>query len=397
MLTDLIERQRGKLGHYGHPATSTRVVVSPYRICPIGAHSDHQYGPVLGMAVSTHTLLAFAPSESSEVRITSENYSGELRFDLRTPGAGESSNTEWGRYARAAARALFDRLPAPPRGITGVIVGALPGGGLSSSASVILSYVRALAEVNGLELSPSEMVSVALRAERDHVGVSVGILDHAAIVGAQRGHLLSIDTREVSWQALPLGSSAPDFRILVVYTGISRNLAKTGYNQRVEQCFSAARRLATLAGKPNARVLGDFAEAEWRAYEERLTPDEQKRCRHFYGERSRVQQGIELWKEGDLVTFGQLMSASCESSISNYQTGSKELIKLQDILVETPGVYGARFSGAGFGGCSVALIAADGTERIRSHVEQTFKSLFPQHAERARAFLVESEDGIRIV
>ncbi len=196
---------------------------------------------------------------------------------------------------------------------------------------------------------------------------------------------------------LPLGPSAPDAQILVVFTGISRNLAKTGYNQRVNQCFSAARRLATLAGKPNARALGDFTDAEWRIYEERLPPDERNRSRHFYGERSRVQQGIELWKKGDLVTFGRLMSASCESSISNYQTGSKELIKLQDILVETPGVYGARFSGAGFGGCSVALVAADEAERIRSHVEQTFKSLFPQHAERARAFLVESEDGVRIV
>ena len=397
MLADLIERQRGKLAVYGHPAEAIRVVVSPYRICPLGAHSDHQYGPVLGMAVNAHTFLSFVPADSSEVRITSENYSGELHFDLSAPEGLESSSTPWGRYAAAAAQALSDRLPASPRGIIGSVAGALPGGGLSSSASVLLSYLYALAEVNGLEMSPSELVSVALRAERDHVGVSVGILDHAAIVGSRKGHLLSIDTREVSWQALPLGSAAPDFRLLVVFTGISRNLAKTGYNQRVKQCFSAARRLATLTGKADAGHLGDFSEEEWRIHGDRLPPEEQRRARHFYGERSRVERGIELWKEGDLETFGRLMNASCESSISNYQTGSKELISLQNILVDTPGIYGARFSGAGFGGCSIALVATDEAEQIRSHVEHTFKSTFPQHAGRARAFLVESDDGVRIV
>ncbi len=187
MLTDLIERQRGKLSVYGHPATATRVVVSPYRICPIGAHSDHQYGPVLGMAVSAHTLLAFAPSESSEVRITSENYSGELRFDLRRPRAGESSNTQWGRYARAAAQALSNRLPAPPRGVTGVIVGALPGGGLSSSGIGDFELFAALCRSQRSRALPfRNRFCRASRAERGIIwGYPWGLLIRAAIVGAQ--------------------------------------------------------------------------------------------------------------------------------------------------------------------------------------------------------------------
>ncbi len=143
MLKDFIKRQRDTLEASGIPPNTVRIVVSPYRICPLGAHSDHQYGPVLGMAVSAHTVLAFTPAESSEVRITSENYAGELRFDLRTLQDSETSNTQWGKYARGAAQALSDRLPNPPRGIIGVIAGALPGGGLSSSASVILTYLQA--------------------------------------------------------------------------------------------------------------------------------------------------------------------------------------------------------------------------------------------------------------
>ncbi len=397
MLSNVINRQRQKLAGSGiHPET-VKVVISPYRICPIGAHSDHQFGPVLGMAVSAHTILAFAPTDTPEISVTSENYPGKLRFDLQSINNEDTSSTQWGTYAKGAARALLERLPNRPRGYVGAISGALPGGGLSSSASVLLGYVLALAEVNEINLSPSELVSTAVRAERDFVGVSVGILDPAAIVGARHQHLLSIDTRNVSWKALPLGPSAPEYRFLVVFTGISRNLAGTGYNQRVQQCFSAARRLATVTGKANARVLGDFTDHEWRTYEEKLSADEQKRARHFYGERSRVRQGIELWKNGDLARFGELMNASCESSILNYETGSTELIRLQSILLETPGVFGARFSGAGFGGCSIALANAYEAESIRADVESTFKSEFPQHADRARAFLVESEAGVRVV
>jgi galactokinase/galacturonokinase len=348
------------------------------------------------MAVSAHTVLAFAPSASSKVHITSENYGGALQFDLQSETDIKTSNAQWGTYARAAALALRNRLPKPPQGFVGAITGALPGGGLSSSASVLLSYVGVLAHVNGIDLSPSEFASTALAAERDFVGVSVGILDPAAIVGAQRDHLLSIDTRNVSWKALPLGSAAPEFRILVVYTGISRNLAGTGYNQRVKECFSAAQHLATLSGKRGAQVLGDFSDDEWKTYEEELPLDEKSRARHFFSERSRVIQGVAFWEKGNLEAFGKLMNASCESSIVNYQTGSQELIRLQSILVETPGVFGARFSGAGFGGCSIALIAANEAERIRSDVEGAFKSEFPEQTERSRAFLVESEDGVRV-
>jgi galactokinase/galacturonokinase len=262
---------------------------------------------------------------------------------------------------------------------------------------VILAHLLALAHANGLELDPRELVSLALRAETEFVGVSVGILDPAAIVGSQREHLLAIDTRTSQWSPLPLGKTAPAYRILVVSTGTTRNLTGTGYNQRVAECFSAAQKLAELTGCPDACYLGDYDDTEFSEFRERLPEAERLRASHFFGERARVLEGMKLWQKGDLVSFGRLMKASCDSSIHNYQTGSEELIELQRIFLQTPGVFGARFSGAGFGGCSIALVAAEEAEHIRASVEGAFIDRFPHLAGRARGFLVESEDGARLV
>jgi galactokinase/galacturonokinase len=394
-LTDLIEQQRQRLHSSGIPEKNIHVVVSPYRICPIGAHSDHQLGPVLGMAVRAYTLLAFAPADSSVVRIESDYYSEEHSFDLSRPM--ERDDGGWERYARGAAYAVQEVLPRSPRGFVGSVYGSLPGGGLSSSASVILAYLLALAHSNGLDLEPKKLVSLALKAETEFVGVSVGILDPAVIVGARRGHLLAIDTRTSEWKSLPLGKPAPNYRILVVFTGTTRNLAGTGYNRRVAECFSAAHKLAELTGRDDARFLGDFEDPVFFDLRDKLPDAERRRASHFFGERARVLQGMALWQTGDLVSFGHLMKQSCDSSIHNYETGSEELIELQRILVDMPGVFGSRFSGAGFGGCSVALVAAEEAERIRSSVEQAFLERFPRLTGRARAFIVETEDGVRVV
>ena len=148
----------------GVPANVIRVVVSPYRICPIGAHSDHQGGPVLGMAISAYTLLAFAPAPNMELTLTSANYPGEVRMNLK-----ESSTIAamgWSRYAHSAAQAFAEEIGETPRALIGHVTGSLPDGGLSSSASVILAYLAALAEVNAVEFEPRRLVQLALHADK---------------------------------------------------------------------------------------------------------------------------------------------------------------------------------------------------------------------------------------
>jgi galactokinase/galacturonokinase len=388
---DRARRQREALRREGCDPGELRTVLSPYRICPVGAHVDHQGGAVLGMAIATGTVLCFAPSRGPGVRLRSDEFPGEARFDLRHPEAGEGP--AWGRYPRGAALALRERLPAPPRGITGRVGGALPGAGLGSSASVLLATLRALAEANALTLSPAALVALSRRAENDFVGVASGILDPASIAGARRGHLLAIDTRREAWE--PIAPGSPEPRVLVAFSGRTRNLAETGFNRRVEECREAAREIARRAGLAGVEVLGDLPEAALEAHLGSLPSPLARRARHFHGERRRVREGAELWRAGELAGFGRLMRESCESSIENFETGSPELVTLQRLLERAPGVLGSRFSGAGFGGCCVALALPEAAEAAAERVASEFARAFPELADRARAFVVESDDGVR--
>lgn len=323
------------------------------------------------MAVSAHTTLTYAPAPT--IQLSSDNFPGtvEIDFDELEPIDG------WGIYVAAAASVLRERLPERPRGFRGRVEGTLPGGGLSSSASVLLAYLTALADVNDISLTPSDKVQLALRAERELVGVKVGILDPAAIVGAKRDHMLAIDSRAGTWEPVALGSGAPPYRIAVIASGTTRNLAGTEYNNRVEECNASCAKLAGFAGRDDVTGLHDLDDAIFKEFGERLPRTELLRARHFFTERARVRRGIDLWKRGELDGFGELMNASCQSSIENWEAGSPELIELQRTLEATPGVYGSRFSGAGFGGCVVALVRPGTT--------------LP-----ANAFIVESDDGVRL-
>lgn len=390
---DPLEDQRRRVAREaGVAPREVRAIASPYRVCPLGAHVDHQGGPVLGMAIDVHTLLVFAPIGGSQVRLASENFPGTAAFDLRSPEAG---GADWGRYARGAAWALRDRLPPEPRGLVGRVRGALPGSGLSSSASVLLAYLSAFAWVNELELAAAELVALSRRAENGFVGLASGILDPASIVGSRRGELLSIDTMASRWESLVLGGATRPPPLLVAYSGIPRNLPGTGFNQRVAECRAAAAELARLAGRGRCDALGELDDAVFDAHLAALPAPLARRARHFAEERERVRRGVACWERGELDGFGALMNQSCASSVHNYEVGSPELVGLQEILEGTPGVLGARFSGGGFGGCAVALVERDRAEEARERAARAFADAFPAQRETARFLLAESDDGLR--
>ena len=394
-LESQIEQQARQLAVLaGVSSDAVKVVISPYRVCPIGAHSDHQGGPVLGMTVSAYTLLAFVPAPGSELVLTSENYPGEVRVDLSD--SSPSVDAGWSRYVHGTARAFAERFPSSSQAMIGRVSGDLPAGGLSSSASMTLAYLTALAEVNSLSLEPHDLIQLALHAENKFVGVRVGILDPATIVSARREHLVAIDTRNTQWELLPYGSGEYRYRILIVFSGITRNLVDSAFNSRVNEALAAARQLAVLSERNNVLGLHDLPDAVFDAYGDQLPPREKRRARHFFAERTRVVRGKELWAQGDVEGFGRLMKESCESSIHNWESGSPELLAIYELLAGTPGIFGCRFSGAGWGGCCLALIDSRRAESIRWEVEQHLSLRLPRLRE-ARVFLVDSEDGIRLV
>lgn len=379
----------------GAAPSAVRLVRSPYRICPLGAHIDHQLGPVTAMALDRALLLAYVPSASRQVTVGSLDFPGRVRFHLDDipPPAPD----DWGNYARGAAVALrtHHRLE---RGIVAMTAGRLHGGGVSSSAAVGIAYLLALEAANGLDLDAEENIELDRRIENDYLGLRNGILDQAAILLSRRGHLTRIDCRTGRHQRIPAPAGSPPFRILLAFSGLSRGLMGTDYNLRVVECAEAARVLLAAGGRPNTRpLLGHVHLDEYETHARRLDPLAARRAAHFFGEVERVRQGVEAWARGDLARLGALMTASGESSVANYECGSPPLIDLFRSLVARDGVHGARFSGAGFRGCCVALIDPDAVADVIDRVADDYTRRHPELAARGGFAVCETGDGAALL
>lgn len=370
------------------------MIVSPYRICPLGAHVDHQGGSVLGMTINASTLMAFHVEDGPEIRLKSRNYPGMVRFSL--DDIPEFTGSFWGVYPRAAALALKEQYDIK-RGITGLLDGMLPGCGLSSSASVLLAYLHALAKANDLQLSQWDYVHLNRRAENAFIGLNNGILDQTSIVFGRKGHLLHIDTVAPRVTLLPDQHDENDYRIIVAFSGYSRELTTSGYNSRVEECRTAAHELAGLAGTPVSEVLSGVDRSVYEQYGSKLAPPIRRRANHFFGETQRVNDGLTAWTSGDIETFGRLMNESCKSSIEQYECGIPAVCDLQQIVSSADGVYGARFMGGGFGGCVVGLAKSAQAATAAGDIELSYRSLHPEVADKVFVYLGRSDEGVRFL
>lgn len=369
-------------------------VVSPYRISPLGAHIDHQGGPVLGMTIDARSVLVFFPNDGRRIRLYSTNYPGVSEFDI--DGIKTPARDDWGRYAMGAARVL-DEYRGITRGFTGAITGALPSAGLSSSASAGLAYLRALAHLNDHELRHDEYVELDRRIENDYLKLSNGILDQSSIVYGKRDSLLYIDTVTGHTASYPRPKNWDDFRILIVYSGIPRDLTSSGFNTRVEECRKAAGLLGIMGGLRSAKTLSYIPEKVYHEKSHKLPEDLRKRAEHFFSESERVTMGVAAWNRGDMKLFGRLMNESCHSSFVNYDVGSPELVALQEIMSATDGVYGSRLNGGGYGGSVTAFVKRDFSEDEASGILDRYRRQYPEPGADARAYFAESDDGLRLL
>jgi galacturonokinase len=380
---------------YGVARNSVRVVRAPYRICPLGAHIDHQLGPVTAMAIDQSVLLAYAPSRSLEVFLTSLDFPGSVRFSLDDVPARRAD--DWGNFPRGAASSL-QRRHSLDHGIVGMTSGRLHGGGVSSSAAVGIAFLLAFEDVNGLSLSSEENIELDRWIENDYLGLRNGILDPAAVLLSRRGHLTEIDCRASCHKLIPSAPTMPPFKILLAFSGVRKTLMGTDYNRRVDECAIAARTLLDAMGRSESEaVLGNVRSDEYVIHQHALREIPARRAAHFFSEVDRVRKGIEAWRNGDLIEFGSLVTASGKSSILNYECGSPPLIDLFHILIETEGVFGARFSGAGFRGCCVALVAPGSLEVAAARVAEAYARRHPNLAARASVVLCDTDDGAEVL
>ena len=367
----------------------------PYRVCPIGAHSDHQLGMVTGFALDQGVKIAYGPKQNGVVELSSIQFSKRAQWHVRA--VPESNQDDWANYLRGATHALGERYPLSI-GISGVIEGSLPIGGLSSSAAVILAFINALCKVNNLHPEPWELIQMTMDAENKYVGVASGKLDQSCEVLCKKDHLLFLDTQDDSFELIPTNPGMKPYKIAIFFSGIERTLAGSKYNMRVDECRSAAYALKAYAGmeygKFNETHLREVPYEVYLQYKDRLPENFAKRAEHWYTEYFRVEKGVEAWRKGDIETFGKLSFESGYSSIYNWETGSDELKELYEIMTRTDGIYGGRFSGAGFKGCCMAIIDPAYEEKILETVSAAYLRKFPGLEGKYSAHICNSADGI---
>ena len=365
----------------------------PYRVCPLGAHVDHQFGKITGFAIEKGIHIAYTATDNGVVEVSSLNFEGKKQFHVRNVPAPQH---DWADYLRGATWAL-GRKCYLERGIYAVIQGTLPIGGLSSSAAAIIAFLAALCRANDIVLSKRELIRLALEAENGYVGVSVGKLDQSCEIYSKKDHLLYLDTRDDSYELIPQNPNMPPYEIAVLFSGVQRTLVGSAFNMRVDEVRAAAYALMGYANMPYGKFadvhLRDVPKDVFEQFKDRLPDNWRKRAEHFYTEQDRVQRGAQYWREGDIESFGRCVFESGKSSIYNFETGSPELKAIYEALCKCKGVYGGRFSGAGFKGCCIALIEPSSREQIAAQVTREYLNRFPQYEGLFEVFFTRSADG----
>jgi galactokinase len=325
----------------GKPTFVTR---APGRVNLIGDHTDYNDGFVLPMAIDREVWLAVRARDDRRVAVHSIDFDEDVTFALDDGGPKRNG---WVEYLRGVAWAL-DQNGRPTSGWEGVAAGDVPlGAGLSSSAALELAAARTFAAVSGVIWQPIAMARLAQRAENEWVGVNCGIMDQLISAAGAAGHALLIDCRTLETQLVLVPDGAA---IVVLDTGTRRGLVDSAYNERREQCERAARHFGVPA-------LRDVDDATFHARAAELDPVTRKRARHVITENARTVEAARKLETSDLVAVGALMNQSHESLRDDFEVSRPELDTMVAIAQRQDGCFGARMTGAGFGGCAVALVS----------------------------------------
>jgi galactokinase len=353
-------------------AEPTVVVRAPGRVNLLGEHVDYNDGWVLPVAIDRAAYVVASPRADRLARIDAADLDARVTLDLRRldnkcdtigrPLAG------WARYPAGVAAALQARHLDVP-GIDALIRSSVPiGAGLSSSAAVEVALALAWSATGDWKLSPTELVLACRAAENDYVGVSCGIMDQLASACGRKDHALLIDCRTLEWRtiALPAGVA-----IVVADTGVRRHLASGAFNERRLECEEAVRHLRGML--PDIRALRDVSIAELDRCSARLPGRLLARARHVVEECQRVRRGAELLESADLDAFGKLLDEAHESLRDFYEVSCPELDAMASAARRIDGCFGARLTGAGFGGCTVALVREEAAQAFSATLAREYE------------------------
>lgn len=364
------------------------VVRAPGRVNLIGEHTDYNDGFVMPMAIDRGAWVALRPRADEQVFVYSLDFEEMGRFDFAprlTLAAGFAhEGMSWVEYMKGVAWAL-QGAGYGLRGWEGVVVGNVPiGAGLSSSAALELATARVFGALGGWEWEAAEMAKLAQKAENQWVGVNCGIMDQMISAAGEADHALLIDCRSLASEAVPLPSGN---LVVVLDTATRRGLVDSAYNERREQCEAAARFFGVSA-------LRDVSVSQFEARANQLDELTRRRARHVITENARTLEAAEAMRQGDASRLGQLMNKSHRSLRDDFEVSSEALDVIVEIARGAAGCLGARMTGAGFGGCAVALVTAEAVESFTSHVATEYEArmgLTP------RLYVCRAMDGAGVV
>jgi galactokinase len=345
-LMDIEALKRNFREHYRQ---EPQIFRAPGRVNLIGEHTDYNEGFVMPAAIDFYTSAAIAPRADTRVNVRSLSFNETVSLDLSDELRPKH---KWFDYVVGVIDQI-KRSGERLRGVDILIEGDVPiGAGLSSSAAIEVAVAFALLSVQHETIDKTQLALLCQKAENEFVGMRCGIMDQFISCNGQRDHVLMLDCRSLQFKLLPLASSA---RMVICNTMVKHEHASGEYNQRRAACEEGVRVLQQHL--PGVRSL-----------RHKLAPVIYRRCRHVVTENARVEKAAEMLQKNDLRAFGGLMAESHGSLRDDYEVSCRELDVMVEIASTQPGVYGARMTGGGFGGCTINLVASEHAEAFRKHV-----------------------------
>lgn len=363
--------------------TEIRTFRAPGRVNLIGEHTDYNDGFVMPAAIDFSTWARISPLENRKLQIRSENFDEEIEIDLDDQSL--AARGHWSDYPVGVA-VILERAGHRLRGARLEIRGDVPiGSGLSSSAAIEVATACALNANSALKIDKRELALLCQRAENEFVGARVGIMDQFVSLFGQAHKALLLDCRSLEFRLLPLPDNV---RLIICNTMVKHALAASAYNERRAQCEAGVKHLAQSL--PGVTALRDVSLEELVQFGHDLPDVIYRRCRHVVSENARVLSAANALEQHDLHQFGKLMAESHQSLRNDYEVSAAELDLMVEFAQNIEGVYGARMTGGGFGGCTVNLVAVEHVEEFRERVADSY-----EHATQLKPeiYITNASDG----
>ena len=366
-----------------------RVIRAPGRVNLIGEHTDYNEGFVLPMAIEPEIRFACRSRDDATVRLASDAYPGDI-VEFSISANIERGEPSWTNYPRGVVAELIKAgIPLP--GMDCYISNTLPvGGGLSSSAALLVGTARCMLTLAGLQMEEQRLALLCQKAEHEYALAPVGIMDQTIVASARAGHAMLLDCRDLTRQHIPL--DANDLRIVISNSMVRHELSGGEYGERRRQCHEGVQFFQQE--NPSIRALRDVSLKQIDAAEGELDPVVLRRCRHVVGEIARTTQFAALIGQEKYEEAGRLMVESHNSLRDDYEVSIPELDFLQEQAMSVKGVYGARMTGGGFGGCIVALTQPRAADPLMQHLTRVYAEQFNHQPQ---SFVTTATEGASVL